>query len=146
MQVDRRGPVSRRGLIRGGALLGAAAAGVALTAGQASAAVVQLGLSLNQAKRVQRYWLRPWDYTGSLDGRLGTASWKAMQRFLKYKDRSYVPVQYTGAIDGVVGPGTVTSLQSYLKKFHGYTGKLDGVAGSGTQAAFRRAAEKLPAL
>jgi lysozyme family protein len=95
-------------------------------------AVVNLGLSTQQAKDVQ-CWLRDfWQYTDSIDGQLGPNSWKAFQRNLKEF------WGYTGAIDGVVGGGTVSALQRLLKNGGwGYTGPIDGKAGSGTQAAFK---------
>ncbi|MEU3148417.1 MULTISPECIES: peptidoglycan-binding protein [unclassified Streptomyces] len=95
-------------------------------------AVVNLGLSTAEAKKVQD-WLRTyWGYTGARDGQLGTNSWKAFQRGL----RAYWG--YNDAIDGIVGPNTVKALQRLLKAHWGYTGAIDGIAGSGTQAAFKR--------
>jgi lysozyme family protein len=96
-------------------------------------AVVNLGLSTQQAKNVQ-CWLRTfWSYTDSIDGQLGPNSWKAFQRNLK------ADWGYTGGIDGVVGSGTVSALQRLLKNGGwGYTGAIDGQAGAGTQAAFKR--------
>ncbi|MGY0489491.1 hypothetical protein [Streptomyces sp. WG-D5] len=143
MEQNRRDGVSRRGLIRGG-LLAVAASGAAVVgfAGPASAAVVNLGLDRQGAKRIQRWILTMYGYTGSIDGVLGTNSWKAMQRFLATWPSQ--PSPYTGSIDGVVGPKTIVSLQANLKKFHGYKGALDGVAGEGVQAAFWRMAYSNP--
>lgn len=97
-------------------------------------AVVNLGLSTTDAKRLQGKFLRHYGYTGALDGLLGTASWKAMQRLLKDTG------DYSGAIDGIVGPQTVKALQRYLKRWHNYTGAIDGIAGPATTAAFTRMA------
>ncbi|MEU3206924.1 peptidoglycan-binding domain-containing protein [Streptomyces cyaneofuscatus] len=98
-------------------------------------AVVNLGLSNAQAKEVQRWLARSWNYTGAIDGQLGTNSWKAFQRFLR------PAANYNDSIDGVVGPSTVKALQRWLKAHYGYTGAIDGVAGPGTQAAFKRFAD-----
>ncbi|MGW9600151.1 hypothetical protein ACWHBW_18975 [Streptomyces albidoflavus] len=83
MEQDRRNGFSRRGLLRGG-LLAVAASGAAVVgfAGTASAAAVNLGLDNQGAKRVQRWVLTMYGYTGAIDGALGPNSWKAMQRFL----------------------------------------------------------------
>jgi lysozyme family protein len=101
-------------------------------------AVVNLGLTAGEAKKVQRVLRDNWAYKGKIDGQLGTDSWKAMQRFLKkhwsYKDK----------IDGKVGPNTVKALQRWLKAQWGYKGKIDGDPGSGTRAAFKRMANACP--
>ncbi|MGC9539944.1 hypothetical protein [Streptomyces sp. UG1] len=143
MEQSRRNGVSRRGLIRGG-LLAVAASGVAVVglAGPASAAVVNLGLDRQGAKRIQRWILTMYGYNGAIDGLLGTKSWKAMQRWLATWPSQ--PSPYRGDIDGIVGPKTIVSLQANLKKFDGYTGALDGIAGPGTKAAFRRKAYRQP--
>ncbi|MYR95417.1 peptidoglycan-binding protein [Streptomyces sp. SID8374] len=127
--------------------LGAAGTSFAATPAQQSApavsaeavaplAVVNLGLSTAQAKKVQGWLKRSYGYTGAIDGQLGTNSWKAFQRFLRHWG-------YDGAIDGVVGSGTVKALQRSLKNQYGYTGAIDGIAGPGTQAAFKRLADRL---
>ncbi|MET8772999.1 peptidoglycan-binding protein [Streptomyces sp. NPDC004658] len=95
-------------------------------------AVNNLGLSAAQAKKVQRWLKTYWSYRDSIDGKLGTNSWKAFQRCLK----KYWG--YTGPIDGVVGKGTIKALQRLLKDSYGYRGPIDGIAGSGTKAAFKR--------
>ncbi|CAM5347989.1 MULTISPECIES: peptidoglycan-binding protein [Streptomyces] len=105
---------------------GPAAAG---TQDVAPLAVVNLGLSTAQAKRVQLYLRDFYGYKGAIDGQLGTASWKAMQRNLRN-------FGYTGAIDGVVGGGTVKALQRLLRSY-GYDGAQDGVVGPQTIAAFK---------
>ncbi|MGC9541570.1 hypothetical protein [Streptomyces sp. UG1] len=143
MEQSRQNGVSRRGLIRGG-LLAVAASGVAVVgfAGPASAAVVNLGLDRQGAKRIQRWILTMYGYTGAIDGALGTNSWKALQRWLATWPSQ--PSPYKGDIDGIVGPKTIVSLQANLKKFNGYTGALDGIAGRGTKAAFWRKAYSMP--
>jgi len=93
-----------------------AASGVAVIgfAGPASAAVVNLGLDIQGAKRIQRWILTMYGYTGAIDGWLGTNSWKAMQRYLATWPGQ--PSPYTGAIDGIVGPATIVSLQANLMR------------------------------
>ncbi|MEV7992572.1 peptidoglycan-binding protein [Streptomyces sp. NPDC086077] len=97
-------------------------------------AVVNLGLSTNQAKGMQEM-LIAYDLDSSMviDGALGPDSWKAMQQMLKWFHG------YDGALDGVPGPRTIVALQRWLKEDWGYSGPLDGIAGAGTQAAFARA-------
>ncbi len=99
-------------------------------------AVNNLGLSVAQAKKLQRA-LKGWGYNGAIDGQLGTGSWQAMQRYLK----KYW--SYDGAIDGIVGSGTVKALQRWLKSNWGYSGAIDGVAGAGTKAALKRYVDSL---
>ncbi|MEE1928726.1 peptidoglycan-binding domain-containing protein [Streptomyces sp. TRM 70351] len=106
---------------------------VASTKAFAPLAVVNLGLTTQEASMLQYKHLRHWGYTGALDGQLGTNSWKAMQRQLRHWG-------YNGAIDGIVGTGTVKALQRFLKQWHNYNGAIDGIAGSGTIAAFKRMA------
>jgi hypothetical protein len=63
-------------------------------------AVNNLGLNTTQAKNWQ-CWLRDTGYhPGTIDGRLGTNSWKAAQR--KFNDLGLG----AGAVDGVVGTKT----------------------------------------
>ncbi|MER7405068.1 peptidoglycan-binding domain-containing protein [Streptomyces sp. NPDC000070] len=96
-------------------------------------ATQNLGLSIRQAKGVQRH-LKEFGYNpGTVDGYLGTDSWKAMQRALR--DEGY---GYTSAIDGIVGTNTIQALQRALKKNWDYAGPIDGIAGDGTRAAFAR--------
>jgi peptidoglycan hydrolase-like protein with peptidoglycan-binding domain len=97
-------------------------------------AVVNLGLSVTQAKKVQCFLERHWEYDGLRDGLLGTESWQAMQRYL-------VRWGYEGRIDGVVGTGTVMALQRVLQRAWDYEGLIDGIPGDGTKAAFKRFAE-----
>ncbi|WP_103528305.1 peptidoglycan-binding protein, partial [Streptomyces sp. SM12] len=80
-------------------------------------AVVNLGLTTAQARNLQVYLRDLWSYTGAIDGQLGPASWRAMQRSLR-------SAGYTGAIDGVVGPATVRALQRRLQSY-GYDGAID---------------------
>ncbi|MBB1246128.1 peptidoglycan-binding protein, partial [Streptomyces durbertensis] len=94
-------------------------------------AVENLGLTVRQAKGIQRHLWQLGHDPGTIDGQLGTNSWKAMQRSL----RSY---GYSDAIDGIVGPNTIKALQRMLKQHWGYSGAIDGIAGSGTRAAFAR--------
>ncbi|GAA3884035.1 hypothetical protein GCM10023084_41160 [Streptomyces lacrimifluminis] len=129
--------------IAGGSLLGTSvgfAAAAPATAPAASAQSVSIlatqnfGLSSAQAKRVQGWLATYWDYNDSIDGQLGTNSWKAFQRCLK----TYWG--YTGAIDGDPGVNTIKALQRLLQGY-GYTGAIDGDAGSGTRAAFKNFAD-----
>jgi lysozyme family protein len=101
-------------------------------------AVVNLGLTIEEAKKVQRVLRDHWQYKDDIDGKLGTNSWKALQRFLK---KHY---GYNDDIDGKVGPNTVMALQRWLKAKWGYEGKIDGDPGSGTRAAFKRMANACP--
>ncbi|MBD0694142.1 peptidoglycan-binding domain-containing protein [Streptomyces sp. CBMA123] len=103
----------------------------------AQAAVVNLGLSVSQAQKLQVPLRTYWGYTGAIDGRLGTGSWQAMQRFLR------ADWGYTDSIDGIVGAHTVEALQRWLKSNWGYTGAIDGIAGAGTEAAFARYCDSL---
>ncbi|NJQ15182.1 peptidoglycan-binding domain-containing protein [Streptomyces bohaiensis] len=105
---------------------------VAQTESVAPLSVVNLGLTSAEARNVQRWLARQWNYTGAIDGQLGPNSWKAMQRWLKAQ------WGYGGAVDGIVGGGTISALQLMLKSGYGYGGSIDGVAGAGTQAAFKR--------
>ncbi|NJQ15181.1 peptidoglycan-binding domain-containing protein [Streptomyces bohaiensis] len=128
--------------VGGSATAGAATAQPAERTVTASDTVVpftvnNLGLSATEARKLQR-WLRGWGYTGSLDGQLGTNSWKAMQRWLKSE------WGYTDAIDGIVGPNTIKALQRRLRDGgSGYRGPIDGIAGPDTRAAFNRFVEAL---
>ncbi|MFE6475664.1 peptidoglycan-binding domain-containing protein [Streptomyces rochei] len=123
-----------------GAGLGASATAAAapgdtplnVTSQATSQAVENLGLNARQAKGIQRHLQVRGYNPGTIDGYLGTDSWKAMQRSL----RDYHG--YTGAIDGIVGPNTIKALQRMLKEFYGYTGAIDGIAGDGTRAAWAR--------
>ncbi|MGW2043581.1 peptidoglycan-binding domain-containing protein [Streptomyces sp. NPDC001858] len=109
----------------------APAAKTAVSADAAILATENFGLTVAEAKKVQE-WLEVWDYTGEIDGKLGTNSWKAFQRCLtEYWG-------YTGEIDGDPGPNTIKALQRLLKAHWGYTGAIDGIAGDGTRAAFKR--------
>ncbi|WP_327694924.1 peptidoglycan-binding domain-containing protein [Streptomyces sp. NBC_00459] len=124
--------------IAGGSLLGTGvgfATAAPATAPAASAesvgilATQNFGLSSARAKRVQGWLATYWGYTDSIDGQLGTNSWKAFQRCLK----EYWG--YTDSIDGDPGPNTVKALQRLLRNY-GYTGAIDGDPGSGTRTAF----------
>ncbi|MFB6945616.1 MULTISPECIES: peptidoglycan-binding domain-containing protein [unclassified Streptomyces] len=99
-----------------------------------TAAYYNFGLSIDQGKSMQ-CWLNYYGWGPlTVDGQLGTASWKSFQRFLAtYYD-------YTGAIDGVPGTNTIKALQRVLARFYDYMGPIDGVAGPATESAFRRMA------
>ncbi|MFE0691866.1 peptidoglycan-binding protein [Streptomyces xiamenensis] len=97
-------------------------------------AVNNLGLTVDEAKHIQRVLTDHYGYTGPIDGLLGIDSWKGMQRFLA---KSY---GYDDAIDGIVGPNTIKALQRYLASRYAYTGAIDGIAGPATTAAFKRMA------
>ncbi|MFJ8537335.1 peptidoglycan-binding protein [Streptomyces sp. NPDC093591] len=102
-------------------------------------AVQNFGLSSQQAKNVQCF-LKQDDtakYRDSIDGKLGTNSWKAFQRFFKkYWD-------YNDTIDGDPGPNTVMSLQRMLKHGWDYRDRIDGDPGPNTRAAFKRFANDM---
>lgn len=107
------------------------------TTGVTTQAVVNLGLDRRQARAVQEWLAAHHGYRGSIDGYLGTGSWKAFQRHLRAHG-------YNGAIDGVVGSGTVKALQRKLSHDNwDYNGAIDGIAGAGTKAAFERFAQGL---
>ncbi|MFJ1975452.1 peptidoglycan-binding protein [Streptomyces sp. NPDC087903] len=90
-------------------------------------AVNNLGLNTTQAKHWQ-CWLRGWGFNpGTIDGQLGTSSWKAAQSFFNYYGE-YVDGRLV--VDGVVGTSTIKALQNWLGV------GIDGVAGSQTRAAF----------
>ncbi|MBT2411634.1 peptidoglycan-binding protein [Streptomyces sp. ISL-12] len=92
-------------------------------------AVVNLGLDTAHAKSWQCL-LRDRGYSpGTIDGQLGTNSWKAAQRF--FDSLGY----YDDAIDGIVGPNTIKGLQRYLN-LHGASLAVDGIAGPATKAEF----------
>ncbi|KOU60827.1 hypothetical protein ADK57_29385 [Streptomyces sp. MMG1533] len=87
-------------------------------------AVNNLGLNTTRAKNWQ-CWLRDVGYNpGTIDGQLGTNSWKAAQRMLN--DSGY----NAGSVDGAVGPNTIKALQRFLGV------NPDGIAGPATKAAF----------
>ncbi|MBA9050511.1 MULTISPECIES: peptidoglycan-binding domain-containing protein [Streptomyces] len=95
-------------------------------------AVNNLGLTTTQAKHWQCE-LRMYHFDpGTIDGQLGTNSWKAAQKLfnegLYYVDKPLV-------VDGIVGTETIKALQSYLNS-EGWGLTVDGVAGSETRAAF----------
>ncbi len=100
-------------------------------------AVNNLGLSLAQAKNVQRFLALHWDYNDEIDGYLGENSWKAFQRLLAEH------WGYTDKIDGIVGPNTIKALQRLLRANGDYSGAIDGIAGDGTRAGFKLWANRL---
>ncbi|MGW4912420.1 peptidoglycan-binding domain-containing protein [Streptomyces sp. NPDC004270] len=92
-------------------------------------AVNNLGLDTAHAANWQ-CWLARWGYNpGTIDGQLGTNSWKAAQQM--FNDQGLG----AGTVDGVVGPNTIRALQRYLNQY-GYNLAVDGVAGPATKAAF----------
>lgn len=100
-------------------------------------AVVNLGLSVAQAKAVQ-VWLDYYGYNaGTADGQLGPNSWMAFQRELKQY------WGYSGNIDGIVGPLTVEALQRLLVQYGYPSNEIDGIPGPKTEAAFARFANYL---
>ncbi|MEV7340831.1 peptidoglycan-binding domain-containing protein [Streptomyces sp. NPDC093544] len=101
----------------------------AASAEVAPLAVVNLGLNIAHAKSWQ-CWLRDTGYDpGTIDGMLGTNSWKAAQE--KFEAMGY----YDDSIDGIVGPNTIKALQRYLN-LHGAKLDVDGIAGSATTDEF----------
>lgn len=136
-----------RTLVSVSAVVGLAAGGLA-TAGTSFAAqdvkpavnsevtilaVNNLGLNTERAKNWQ-CWLRDRGYSpGTIDGQLGTNSWKAAQRFLNARGHN------AGTVDGIVGPDTIRALQRYLNLFghiFDYHLDVDGIAGPETRSAF----------
>lgn len=78
---------------------------------------------------LQAFVLRPYGYTGAIDGIMGNGSWKAMQRLLNAGGFK------AGTVDGIPGYQTKTALQRMLRA-HGYKGAIDGVLGTGTYRAW----------
>ncbi|MEV0125098.1 peptidoglycan-binding domain-containing protein [Streptomyces sp. NPDC050703] len=125
------------GLAAGG-LAGAsvsAAAPAAPTSDVMSAAFTQdvsaqydnLGLSTARAKNWQR-WLKDLGQNpGTIDGKLGTASWKAAQREFGLRGSD---------VDGIVGPKTIKGLQKHLNYWGDYRLAVDGKFGPKTKEAF----------
>lgn len=102
---------------------------VVSTRGGSIRTVNNLGLNTVQAKNWQ-CWLRDMGYDpGTIDGQLGTNSWKAAQR--KFNDLGFG----IGAVDGIVGTNTIKALQRYLNIFV-YSLSVHGTAGTQTKAAF----------
>ncbi|MDT3397601.1 peptidoglycan-binding domain-containing protein [Streptomyces sp. B1866] len=138
--------VVAKALVSAAAVVGIAAGGLA-TAGTSFAAapatakpaaqsriasvtaVNNLGLNTARAKNWQ-CWLRDLGYNpGTIDGQLGTNSWKAAQRMFNDLNLG------AGTVDGIVGTNTIKALQRYLNLF-GYNLVVDGDAGTKTRAAF----------
>ncbi|MEV7755633.1 peptidoglycan-binding domain-containing protein [Streptomyces griseofuscus] len=94
-------------------------------------AVNNLGLTTTQA----RHWqceLRYYHFNpGTIDGQLGTDSWKAAQNL--FNNGYYADKPLT--VDGIVGTETIKALQNYLNA-EGWNLTVDGVAGSKTRDAF----------
>ncbi|KND26142.1 peptidoglycan-binding domain-containing protein [Streptomyces acidiscabies] len=92
-------------------------------------AVNNLGLSTTQARHWQCFLDDLGFNPGTIDGQLGTNSWKAAQSFFNYYG------YYVGsrlAVDGVVGTNTIKALQNFLGV------GIDGIAGPATKGAFAR--------
>ncbi|MFI1952965.1 peptidoglycan-binding protein [Streptomyces xinghaiensis] len=94
-------------------------------------AVNNLGLTTGEARSVQCYVRDAGFSPGTIDGQLGTNSWKAWQRFLNNRGFN------AGTVDGVVGPNTIRGLQRFLTYIGYDTGGIDGVAGPKTRAAWK---------
>ncbi|MDX3697954.1 peptidoglycan-binding domain-containing protein [Streptomyces europaeiscabiei] len=92
-------------------------------------AVVNLGLDTAHAKSWQCLLRDRGHSPGTIDGQLGTNSWKAAQEF--FDTLGY----YDDSIDGIVGPNTIKALQKYLN-LHGASLAVDGIAGPATKSEF----------
>ncbi|MER6247095.1 peptidoglycan-binding domain-containing protein [Streptomyces griseorubiginosus] len=93
-------------------------------------AVNNLGLDTARAKNWQSC-LNFWGFNaGTVDGQLGTNSWKAAQRMLNAWGYD------GGTVDGIVGRNTIMGLQRFLNDSGIYAGAVDGIAGPQTKAAF----------
>jgi lysozyme family protein len=92
-------------------------------------AVNNLGLTTTQARHWQCYVLLVGYDPGTIDGQLGTKSWKAAQKM--FADAEW----YKGPIDGIVGSETIKALQRFLNNVR-YHLTVDGIAGPETKAAF----------
>ncbi|MEW2389140.1 peptidoglycan-binding protein [Streptomyces venezuelae] len=91
-----------------------------------------LGLTPAEAKKVQIWLAAHWQYTGPINGALGTSSWAAFQRCLKAE------WNYTGPINGVLDMATLRSLHKMLRTDWGLTEPFDGTVGPKFRAAFKR--------
>ncbi|MGW3664698.1 peptidoglycan-binding domain-containing protein [Streptomyces sp. NPDC005141] len=123
-----------------GSLMGASAAFAAPQSAAGAAvstrtvtiqAVNNLGLTTSEAKSVQCYVRDAGFSPGTIDGQLGSSSWKAWQRFLN--DRGF----NAGTVDGDAGPNTIRGLQRFLTYLGYDTGGIDGDAGTKTRAAWK---------
>ncbi|MEU6487393.1 peptidoglycan-binding domain-containing protein [Streptomyces sp. NPDC046887] len=93
-------------------------------------AVNNLGLDDARARNWQ-LCLNAWGFdAGTVDGQLGTNSWKAAQRMLNAWGHN------AGTVDGAVGPNTIRALQRFLNAVGENAGAVDGIAGAQTRAAF----------
>ncbi|QUI29583.1 peptidoglycan-binding protein [Streptomyces alfalfae] len=94
-----------------------------------SAQYDNLGLNTARAKNWQR-WLKDLGQNpGTIDGKLGTASWKAAQKEFGFRGSD---------VDGIVGPKTIKGLQKHLNYWGGYGLAVDGKFGAETKDAFRK--------
>lgn len=87
---------------------------------------------------IQKYLKANYGYAGVIDGKPGTMTYKALQKFM----RQY---GYEGSIDGIPGAATWMAVQRWLKRYYGYTGVVDGIVGSMTKTAIQRAGKALGA-
>jgi peptidoglycan hydrolase-like protein with peptidoglycan-binding domain len=94
-------------------------------------AVNDLNLTATEAKSVQCYVRDGGIGAGTVDGRLGSASWAAWRRFLN--DRGF----NAGTVDGGVRPTTIRGLQRFPTCIGYDTGGIDGVAGTRTRTAWK---------
>jgi peptidoglycan hydrolase-like protein with peptidoglycan-binding domain len=90
-------------------------------------AVNNLGLNTKQAKHWQ-CWVKSGGFDpGTIDGQLGSNSWKATQRYFNHYGFN---VGSKLVVDGVVGTNTIKALQNFLGA------DIDGVAGPQTRSLF----------
>ncbi|MEU7579973.1 peptidoglycan-binding domain-containing protein [Streptomyces sp. NPDC041068] len=95
--------------------------------GVSALAVNNLGLSTAKAKNWQCFVRSEGFDPGTIDGKLGTDSWKATQRY--FNDRGY-NVGSKLVVDGIVGKNTIKALQNFLGV------PVDGIAGPRTKGIF----------
>jgi len=71
-------------------------------------------------------------YTGTVDGVMGSNSWKGLQAYLK-KNHGY-----GGPIDGVPGTQTYAAMQRFAAQNNLYTGPIDGDMGANSWRGFNQ--------
>ncbi|MEV8315030.1 peptidoglycan-binding domain-containing protein [Streptomyces sp. NPDC059900] len=117
-----------------GSLAGAGASLAAPQPGARTAAATQevsvlavnnLGLSTWQAQQWQCFLDDQGFDPGTIDGKLGTSSWRAAQKAFNAWQLE------AGRVDGIVGPDTIKALQRFLGV------PVDGIAGPQTKKAFK---------
>ncbi|MEU6061882.1 peptidoglycan-binding domain-containing protein [Streptomyces sp. NPDC047097] len=122
------------GLAAGG-LAGASTSSAAPAPDARPAAVTQdvsaqydnLGLNTQRAKNWQNWLKDRGQNPGTVDGKLGTASWKAAQREFGFTGKD---------VDGIVGPKTIKGLQKHLNYWADAELAVDGEFGPATKKAF----------